>query len=513
MRIAIITMQKDEDILLDKWLAYHGSLFGYQNLFVFDNGSVSGVTKKRLADAVAAGVNVNFKFSQPKDFENKGNIVAECMQSHKDQYDFFVPIDTDEFLDLPSDRPLRRSRDEFLAEFSRMLLDHDHQYFRISVCFNNLAQTTHVRRGTTRKLIVKSGAAFKLDGGFHLYDWTRKIDTTPDGKVGHCNFAHIHFHNRDYESLLASAREKLKLRIPNFRGNTLDNYMGHGRHVAPYFSLDPAVYGAGSRAGTIDIKSEWEALGLGDVPYSASKAITQDVIEKLLDPVNLYYIQQKSDYTIDELDLIKSRISGKKHLLQYGAGSISLLACELGMKVIRVVEPSIDLINQYVSDKDYQAYVHLGRLSFINDFSVDMRMKSAVKHHVPQDEFDDYLQHVHTDHRYDAVVLSGSLKNAVAAKLYERYDDRGDDPQTVIYVCDDESQLRQLDGLFEVHTRVGRMALISPVAGGRVLARSLLNSVRAEYVRRPSGAGCPSRSEAEAAVAPVAGQAAMAAGR
>jgi hypothetical protein len=283
--------------------------------------------------------------------------------------------------------------------------------------------------------------------------------------------------------------------------------MGHGRHVAPYFSLDPAVYGAGSRAGTIDIKADWEALGLGDVPYSASKAITEDVIDKLLDPVNLYYIQEKSDYTIDELEFMKNRILGKKHLLQYGAGSISLLACELGMKVIRVVEPSIDLINQYVSDKDYQAYVHLGRLSFINDFSVDMRMKNAVKHHVPQDEFDDYLQHVHTDHRYDAVILSGSLKNAVAAKLYERYDDRGDDHQTVIYVCDDESQLRQLDGLFEVHTRVGKVALISPVAGGRVVARSLLNSIRAEYVRRSGGPACPSRSEAKA---PASGQAAMA---
>jgi hypothetical protein len=509
MRIAVITMQKDEDILLDKWLSYHGSLFGHQNLFVFDNGSTSNVTKKRLSNAIAAGVNVNFDFSQPKDFENKGKIVAECMQELKDQYDFFVPIDTDEFLDMPSERPLCRSRDDFFAEFSRMLLDHDHQYFRISVCFNNLAHTTRVRRGTTRKLIVKSGTAFKLDGGFHLYDWTRKIDTTPDGKVGHCNFAHIHFHNRDYESLLASAREKLKLRIAKFRGHTLDNYMGNGRHVAPYFSLNPAAYGAGSHAGTTDIKSEWEALGLGDVPYSSSKEITQDVLDKLLDPVNLYYIQQKSDYTIDELGLIKNYISGKKYLLQYGAGSTSLLACELGMKMIRVIEPSVDLINQYVSDKDYQAYVHLGRLSFINDFSVDLRMKNAVKHHVPQDEFDDYLQHVHTDHRYDAVILSGSLKNAVAAKLYERYDDRGDDHQTVIYVCDDESQLRQLDGLFEVHTRVGKVALISPVAGGRVVARSLLNSVRAEYVRRPNGPACPSRSEAKA---PALGQAATVTG-
>jgi hypothetical protein len=196
-------------------------------------------------------------------------------------------------------------------------------------------------------------------------------------------------------------------------------------------------------------------------------------------------------------------------LLQYGAGSTAILACELGLKVVRVIEPSIDLINQYLSDKDYQAYVHLGRLSFANDFSVDLRMQKAVKHHVPADEFDDYLQHVRTDDRYDVVILSGALKNAVAANLYERYDDRGDDHQTVIYVCDDESQLRQLSGLFEVHARVGKVALISSVAEGRVVARSVLNSVRAEYVRRPSGPACPSRSEVKA---PALGQAATATG-
>jgi hypothetical protein len=489
MRVAVITMQKDEDILLDKWLAYHGSLFGNQNLFVFDNGSASGATRKRLEEAAAAGVNVSTEFSQPQDFEKKGKIVADCMERHKDAYDFFVPIDTDEFLDLPADRPLRRGRDDFFAEFERMYADRDHQYFRVSECFNNLAQTTRVRKGITRKLIVKSAASFKLDNGFHLYDWTRKIDTTPDGKVGICNFAHIHFHNRDYESLLTSAREKLKLRIPNFRGHTLDTYMGHGRHVAPYFSLNPALYGAGSHAGTIDIQPEWEALGLGEVPYSSQSKIREEVVDKLLDPVNIYHIQKTSKYTIDELNFIRNYISGKKYLLQYGADSVALLACELGIKIIKVIEPSIDVINQYLADKDYQAYAHLGRLSFINDFSVDMRMQKAVKHHVPPDEFEDYLQHVLDDHCYDALILAGGLKNAVAAKLYERHNGCGDNHRAVVYVCDEENELRQLDSLYAVDARVGKLVLLTPIAGARAAAQTLLNNVRDQYVRRSNGAG------------------------
>ncbi len=489
MRIAIITMQKDEDILLEKWLAYHGSLFGNQNLYVFDNGSVSAVTKARLADAVAAGVNVNYQFCGPQDFENKGKIVAECMESLKNQYDFFVPIDTDEFLDLPSDQPLRRSRDEFLIEFKRLASDIDHQYFRISNCFNNIAHTTSVRQGTTKKLIVRSGDKFKLDGGYHLYDWTKNIDTTPNGRVGSCNFAHIHFHNRDFEGLLTSAREKLKMRIPNFRGHTLDNYAGHGRHVAPYFAKDPARYGGGTFTGTFDIKPEWERHGLGEVPYSSARSFASTDIDKILDPVNLHYIRSKGDYTVEELAFIDAQIFGRKSLLQYGAGSTALVACERGLKVIRVIEPSIDLISRCLCDNDYRVYTHLGRLAFINDFSVDMRMKDAVKRHVPADEFEDYLQHVHGAPRYDAVIISGQFKTAVAARLYERYDDLGVPARSVIYVSDDESPLRQLDRLFEVSARVGRLALISPVAGGRAAAQALLNEVKDAYVRRPNGEG------------------------
>ena len=489
MRIALITMQKDEDILLDKWLRYHGSLFGDRNLYVFDNGSMSTMTKARLADAVAAGVNVNYEFHRPQDFENKGKIVVECMESLKDRYDFFVPIDTDEFLDLPSDQPLRSSRDDFLHEFKRLANDKEHQYFRISHCFNNIAHTTSVRRSTTKKLIVRTGDKFKLDGGYHLYDWTRKIDTTPDGKVGTCNFVHIHFHNRDFESLLISAREKLKMRIPNFRGYTLDNYAGHGRHVAPYFAKDPACYGEGISTGSFDIKSEWEKRGLGNVPYSSVKAITSTDIDKILDPVNLHYIQSKGDYTIEELTFIDAQIFGQKSLLQYGAGSTALVACERGLKVIRIIEPSIDLISRCLCDNDYRVYTHLGRLAFINDFSVDMRMKGAVKGHVPPHEFDDYLQHAHGAPQSDSVIVSGQFKNAVAAKLYERYDDLGVYTRTVIYISDDESQLRQLDGLFKVAARVGRLALITPVAGGRTAAQALLKNVKDTYVRRPNGAG------------------------
>ena len=38
-RVACVMMQKDEVHLLEPWLAYHGYLFGFENLYVLDNGS------------------------------------------------------------------------------------------------------------------------------------------------------------------------------------------------------------------------------------------------------------------------------------------------------------------------------------------------------------------------------------------------------------------------------------------------------------------------------------------
>ena len=43
-KVACVMMQKDEAILLEPWLTYHGHLFGLENLFVIDDGSDDGST-------------------------------------------------------------------------------------------------------------------------------------------------------------------------------------------------------------------------------------------------------------------------------------------------------------------------------------------------------------------------------------------------------------------------------------------------------------------------------------
>ena len=53
-------MKSDEAFLLRPWLAYHGYLFGCENLFVMDNGSALADVRATLREFAARGVHVDW---------------------------------------------------------------------------------------------------------------------------------------------------------------------------------------------------------------------------------------------------------------------------------------------------------------------------------------------------------------------------------------------------------------------------------------------------------------------
>ena len=74
-------MQKDETILLEPWLRYHGYLFGFENLFVFDNGSTDAATIGLLEEFAGFGVNVRYDHATGGDFDCKGEIAGELIRA------------------------------------------------------------------------------------------------------------------------------------------------------------------------------------------------------------------------------------------------------------------------------------------------------------------------------------------------------------------------------------------------------------------------------------------------
>lgn len=87
-------MVKDEVDIVEDWLKYHGTLFGYNNLYIIDNMSKDG-TYEKLKEYEAKGIYL----IQKPDYKLKGEYMDELINSpHLGQYDIAYPIDMDEFI-------------------------------------------------------------------------------------------------------------------------------------------------------------------------------------------------------------------------------------------------------------------------------------------------------------------------------------------------------------------------------------------------------------------------------
>lgn len=91
MKVVVATMVKNEDDIVKEWLEYHGSLFGFENLYVIDNLSTDN-TFKICEEYVSKGIHLERK----GDYLKKG----EYMTNYKNKIpcDFFIPLDIDEFI-------------------------------------------------------------------------------------------------------------------------------------------------------------------------------------------------------------------------------------------------------------------------------------------------------------------------------------------------------------------------------------------------------------------------------
>ena len=94
MIIKLFTMVKDEIDIIEDWLKYHGTLFGYQNLYVIDNMSEDG-TFEKIQEYQSKGVFL----IQRKDYTLKGEYMNELINDpDRGDYDIAYPIDIDEFV-------------------------------------------------------------------------------------------------------------------------------------------------------------------------------------------------------------------------------------------------------------------------------------------------------------------------------------------------------------------------------------------------------------------------------
>ena len=80
LRIALLMMQKNEDILLGPWIRYHAKFTANSIIFIFDNGSSNPGVIETLAEAEQAGIRIIRQCNKPEYHLNAGNIFSRFIQ-------------------------------------------------------------------------------------------------------------------------------------------------------------------------------------------------------------------------------------------------------------------------------------------------------------------------------------------------------------------------------------------------------------------------------------------------
>ena len=92
--VALVIMTKDDWPLASRWLAWHGHVYGFEHLYVFDGST--GAQKDHLQD-VTASYPIHLRHSLV-DLNHIEDNLARWIDEIKARYDWIIKVDTDEFV-------------------------------------------------------------------------------------------------------------------------------------------------------------------------------------------------------------------------------------------------------------------------------------------------------------------------------------------------------------------------------------------------------------------------------
>lgn len=246
LKIAVLTMQKNESVILPLWVDYYSKIFGAENLFIFDNGSTFHEVKSYLNQVKLQGCNI-IAADGKHNFQNKGELLLRKSRELFSQgYDFAYFADADEFLITVEDVTPQINKSQILMEFNE-LSALERSITRIDLGWLNIPNTSklYIDKFGTQKVIFRSDISSKveLDLGFHMYDWSARRDIEVFGKFNSSTFGLLHFHNKPYNDYIVSAKMKLEGRVDLNDVDALKKYNGSGSHlIGPLVNGEDAYY-------------------------------------------------------------------------------------------------------------------------------------------------------------------------------------------------------------------------------------------------------------------------------
>lgn len=317
-KVACVMMHKDEYILLEPWAIYHGHLFGLENLYIIDNGSSLPEVQASLHRLAALGVHVDYDYPTRQDYLDKGEIVGARIRAldAAGGYDFFFPIDCDEFV-------IKQTQVGYSCDLATIhayleTLRGEQQTLRLRYQLNNhpLLPDFYVHFRQTK--------TFYAAGSFGWTDHGHRADGSRLAKGSRpTTLLHAHFHNKPFELLQAAARERWVGPVDVNDRAALAGYKGDSEQAARYLLMSAREYHAQFDRQMLvyfpQLRATLEQLGRRlNIPRGGAGALPEDMGEvnrtTLYAPVQL----DGTAYLAANKDVADAGMDGLEHFIAYG---------------------------------------------------------------------------------------------------------------------------------------------------------------------------------------------------
>lgn len=317
-KVACIMMQKDEEFLLGPWLAYHGHLFGLDNLFVIDNGSTSPAVRATLDRFAARGVHVDRSHPTRDDYLNKGEIVGQTIRRLEADggHELFFPTDCDEFILKRTDAGFTCDRQSINAYLDTLRDEAGTLRIPYQIANHPLLPDFYCYFDF-RKTFYAAGAFGWTDHGHHV-----------DGSRGSRGFrdtliVHAHFHFHPFARHLELARRKWNSDVNPDDLDRAREYRGASMHLAPYFHMTAAeYYGQFATKPLFHLPQlrrllTWLGAPLNLPPDDAS-GVQPDLGEATCTPMYLPFEWNEQAYLDANPDVRDANLGGAYHFALFG---------------------------------------------------------------------------------------------------------------------------------------------------------------------------------------------------
>jgi predicted SAM-dependent methyltransferase len=280
-RIACVMMQKDERFLLKPWLAYYGHLFGFENIFVFDNGSELPDVRNVLAEFERKGVTVYRNRASREDYRAKAAIIGDQIKllDLRGNYDFLIPLDCDEFIALKNDSGYTVSRDDILAYFASLIGETRLLRFPYQLANHPLHPDIY-HYFAFFKIFFAPDTFTWMDHGHHQGE-SRKAEGFRDTQL-----IHLHFHYQPLDRQVDKAKLSWVGSVSTDDRAKLADYRGPSGHLVPYFLKTKEQYYEGFLDNVhFYLPQLRELLNSLDAPLEMpTEPVREDLTVKVLGP-------------------------------------------------------------------------------------------------------------------------------------------------------------------------------------------------------------------------------------